>query len=607
MLYAKVVLGLPIDVAFDYSLPRGFENRVCVGARVWVNFRNRKSVGYVVGLTKSSAIKNIKDISGLVDERPLLGKEMLLLARKLADYYCCSYGEAIESILPPELRKGKNLEGAPQRDTLLSEPVTLGSVPQVLPQVLHDLEPKRRWEIYVEEAKRAQDAGRSAIILFSDIQLVLRAKEIFEKAKVNDVHALYRKEKEEFMVWQEVRSKESSIVLGTRSAVFAPVNNLGLIILDHEEDSVYKQEQVPHYHAREAALMRAEIEGAKVILESFSPTVGTFYPVKDEKTEYRLIKRQKAYPQVKIIDTKRMPYAERKSKEIFSRLLTDAIFSVLNSKGKVLVFINRRGFATYAACHNCGKALKCPACNISLVYHFDQDILRCHHCAFKMEPPKICPNCNRGYIKYSGIGTDKIESELARIFPQARIGEDIVVSTSFILKDEERNFDLICVLNIDNALNRVDYMAAEKVFYLLSGLITLTDKKIIISTSFPQHHCFEALVKGDPRIFYNEELRFRKQLKYPPFRHMALVKARGRDEQKVKKAAEDLFEKLKAGSKGVEALSINPGDPPKLRGNFYWQILLSGLSPQKLSKFLKIHLKDCRYSGIIVTVDIDPL
>ncbi|MDD3088139.1 MAG: primosomal protein N', partial [Candidatus Omnitrophica bacterium] len=434
MLYAKVVLGLPIDVAFDYSLPQGFQNKVSVGARVWVNFRNRKSVGFVVGLTKISAIKNIKDILGLIDERPLLGKEMLLLARKLADYYCCSYGEAIESMLPQELRKGKNLGDAPQRDTLLLEPGTLGSVPI---ELAHDLEPKRRWEIYIEEIKKAQDAGKSVIILFSDIQLVLRAKELFEKAQIKGLYALYRKEKEEFMVWQEVASKKNCVVLGTRSAVFAPVNNLGLIILDHEEDSVYKQEQVPHYHAREVALMRSEIEGARVILESLSPNLGSFYLAREKKIGYRLIKRQKAYPEVRIIDTKRMPYAERKSRAIFSRLLSDAIFSVLNAKGKTLIFINRRGFATYAACHNCGKALKCPACNISLVYHFDQDILRCHHCAFKMAPPKICPNCNRGYIKYSGIGTDKIESELARIFPQARIGEDIVVSTSLILKDEE--------------------------------------------------------------------------------------------------------------------------------------------------------------------------
>jgi len=618
--YAKVVLGLPVDVAFDYSIPQDLQKNITVGARVLVNFRNKKSVGYVVGLTQKSGIKNIKAIVGLIDEQPLLSREMLLLARRIAEYYCCSYGEAIEAMVPQEIRKGKNLGDAPQGASLpskipvfskfpsISSQKLTGSVPLgSVPQVLHVLEPKKRWQIYIEEVKKAQDAEKSAIILFSDIQTVLKAKEILEKAQVKDVYLLYRKEKEEFALWQEVRLKESCVVLGTRSAVFAPVNNLGLIILDHEEDSVYKQEQAPHYHAREAALMRAEIGGVKVILESISPSLQSFYLAKKKKIGYQVIKRQKAYPEVKIIDTKRMPYAERKSRAIFSRSLTDALVSVLNAKGKSLVFINRKGFATYAACHNCGKALKCPDCNISLVYHFDQDVLRCHHCSFKMAPPLVCPNCNAGYIKYSGLGTDKIESELARIFPQAHIGDDIIVSTSSILKEEERNFDLICVLNIDNAINRADYMAAEKVFYLLSGLATLTDKKIIVPTNFPEHHCFKSFLSGDHNIFYAQELKFRKQLKYPPLKHMAQVKVRGRDADKVKKAAEGLFDKLKEGSRGIKALSVNPSEPPKLRGNFYWQILLNALNPQKLSKFLKIHLKDCRYSGIIVTVDVDPL
>ncbi|MBN2831183.1 MAG: primosomal protein N' [Candidatus Omnitrophica bacterium] len=603
MLYAKVVLGLPVDLAFDYSVPKAFQKNIAVGARVLVNFRNKKSTGYVIGLAHKTGIKNIKDVLGLIDEKPLLGKDMLLLARKIADYYCCSYGEAIKAMVPQEVRKGKNLGDAPQGTRLHQRSVPLGSVPQVL----HVLEPKRRWEIYIAEAKKAQESGESAIILFSDIQRVLKAKEIFKDARIENIRLLYRKEKEEFTIWQEIRSKAGCIVLGTRSAVFAPVNNLGLIILDHEEDSSYKQEQVPHYHARQVAFMRAKIEGAKIILESISPDLESFYLAQERKIDYRVVKREKDYPKVMIIDTRRTPYAQRKNRAIFSRDLTDAILAVLKLKGKVLVFINRRGFATYVVCNNCGKVLKCPRCNINLVYHYDQDILRCHHCVFKMAPPQICPDCHAGYIKYSGIGTDKVESELARIFPQARVGEEIIVSTSLILKEEGQNFDLICVLNIDHAINRVDYMAADKVFYLLSGLITLTDREIIIPTSFPGHHCFESLLKADPRIFYLQELKFRRQLKYPPFRHIAQVKLRGRIEVNVKKAAERLFEKLKEGSKDVRALSISPGEPPKLRGNFYWQILFSALSPQKLSKFLKIHLKNDRYSGIIVTVDIDPL
>jgi primosomal protein N' (replication factor Y) len=601
VLYAKVVLGLPMDLAFDYSLPFSLQKNISLGSRVFVNFRNRKSVGYVAGLSKSSGVKNVKDVLSLIDEKPVLNKTMFLLAKRISEYYASSLGEAIETMLPEELRKGRMVKGEYlAHATLLADKNTAHLL-------IHDLSPRKRWEVYIAETKKALAAKRSVIILFSDIPAVLRAKALFETALGKEVYISYRKQPKELLSWESIRSDSTAVVLGTRSAVFAPVNNLGLIILDREEDSVYKQEQVPHYHAREVAFMRCELEGARFILESVSPSLGSFYLAQNEEINYQLIPRAKSSLEVKIIDTKRMPYSERNSKSIFSRSLSDAIAAVLNAKGKTLVFINRKGFATYAACHNCGLALKCPSCNISLVYHFDQNLLRCHHCSFKMEPPKICPSCNAGYIKYSGTGTDKIESEIARIFPQARIGTDIFVSTSLILKEEEAKFDLVCVLNIDYSLNRVDYMAAEKVFYLLSGLALLTDKKIIIPTSFPEHHCFKAIFTGDPDIFYSEELKFRKQLGFPPYKHVALVKLRGKDPVNVRKAAEDLFSNLKGGDKTVKALSLNPGNPEKLRGNFYWQILFSASSAKSLSRFLKIHLKEFRYSGIIITVDVDPV
>jgi primosomal protein N' (replication factor Y) (superfamily II helicase) len=603
MLYVKVVLGLPLDCSFDYFVPKELEKEVSVGARVWVNFRNKKSVGYIVGLAKRTKIKKVKEVLGLIDKSPLLSKNLLKLARNLADYYCSSYGEAIEAMLPQPFRQGKPGDALQGARLPLSESGSLGSVPQVL----EGREPSKRWEFYIKELKKAESEGNSAIVLFSDMQTLLKAKDIFEKAQIKDIFIFHRKEKDESLIWQEARLKQRCVVLGTRSAIFAPLNNLKLIIIDREEDSVYKQEQSPHYHARQIAFMRAKIEDAQVILESTSPSVESFFLTQEKKAIYQILNRLKPYPQISIVDTKRMPYAERRSKAIFPRVLTDAIFSTLSQEGKVLVFINRRGFATFSACHNCGKALKCPACNTSLVYHYDQSLLKCRHCAFKMALPDICPNCNAGYIKYSGLGTDKVESELARIFPQARIGDDIIASASAILKEEDKDFDLICVLNIDNALNRVDFMAAEKVFYLLSGLVALTSKKIIILTTYPRHHIFKSLEKKDPQIFYAQELKFRKQLKYPPFRSMALLKLRGRAEDKVKKAAEGLFEKLKEGSRGIEALSVNPGEPPKLRSNYYWQILFTASSPLTLSKFLKNNLKDVKYSGIIVTIDINPI
>ncbi|MDD5465362.1 MAG: primosomal protein N' [Candidatus Omnitrophica bacterium] len=613
MLYAKVVLGLPIDGPFDYLIPADLENKISVGARAWVNFRNKKEVAYVVGLSNKTKIKKIKEISALIGQSPILDEKMLLLTRRLAEYYCCSWGEAIETALPDEIRKGK-ING-----TVSIFPQSSSRKIETVPSFVQGQD---RMPVYLREIKEVQAQKRSAIVLFSDISEAERAKKLIEKDLGIEVFLTFRKQPKELEVWEKIRQAQYCVVIGTRSTIFSPVNDLGLIIVDQEDDRVYKQEQAPHYHAREVALMRAQIQGAKVILASHSLSLESFYLAQKENLKREIIPSKKAYPQVKIIDVRRLAYAQRKSKSLFSKFLADAIYAQLGEKGKILLVINRTGFATAAACHNCGAALKCPRCNINLVFHFEEDKLRCHHCNFKMEAPKICPSCNTGYIKYSGIGTEKVESELARIFPQARIkiiGEakeginlldaDIFVATGSVVKQQGTlNFDLIGVLAIDNSLNRVDFRAAEKTFSLLAGLVSLTSKTMIIQSANANHHCFQALVKNDPQLFYREELKQRKQLELAPFKHMILLKARGSGLEKVKQAAADLFEKLNGlKSNSIKILSLNPGQPPKLRGNFYYQILMRASSAEKASHFLKLHLKEWHYSGIIVSVDLDPV
>ena len=612
MLYANVVLGLPIDGPFDYLVPADLENKIAVGARVWVNFRNKKEVAYVVELSSKTKIKKVKDISAVIDAVPVLDEQILLLTHKLADYYCCSWGEAMEAALPNELRKGKPTKGD-------SSPIISCSPSRKKETVL--VQGQNRIMVYLREIKKALAAKQSAIVLFSDIPEAERAKELIEKELGIEVFLAFRKQSKELDTWEKIRQAPYCVVLGSRSSIFSPVNNLGLIIIDQEEDQVYKQEQVPHYHAREVARMRAEIAGAKVILGSQTPSLESFYLAEKDKLEYEFIPSSAAYPEVKIIDLRRLSYAERKSKTIFSKFLVDAIYATLAEKGKVLLLINRKGFATSAACHNCGLALKCPRCNINLVFHFDEDKLKCHHCNFKMEVPKICPSCNTGYIKYYGTGTEKVESELARIFPQAAVtllGEenkrvpcpdaDIFVATSAVIKHQELNFDLIGVMLIDNSLNRVDFRAAEKTFSLLRDLVNLTSKKVIIQSANANHHCFRALIKNDVRFFLKEELKQRKQLNFAPYKHMILLRIRGINLEKVKKSGSDLFEKLsriKTGS--IKILAFNPGQPAKLRGNFYYQILMRASSVEKASHFLKLHLKESHFSGIIVTVDVDPI
>ncbi|PIQ87585.1 MAG: primosomal protein N' [Candidatus Omnitrophica bacterium CG11_big_fil_rev_8_21_14_0_20_43_6] len=605
MLYAKVVLGLPIDGPFDYLVPADWEEKLNPGSRVRVNFRNKKEVAYVVELNNKTKIKKIKEIISAIDHFPILDEPMLLLTKRLAQYYCCSWGEAIDAALPDELRKGKTIK----EEQVSSGDKTSGTgkppLEDQLPLFVQGID---RMPVYLKETKKVLAAKRSAIILCSNIAAVERVKSIVEDSLGIETYIAFRKQPRELESWGKIRQIDHCVVVGLRSSIFSPVNNLGLIIIDQPEDQVYKQEQVPHYHAREVAFMRGQIQGAKVILGSHSLSLESFYLLQKEKMELENIPSKSAYPLIKVIDLRRLAYAERKNKPMFSKFLLDAIQAVLAEKGNVLLVVNRKGFATMVSCHNCGKSLKCPRCNINLVFHFDEDRLKCHHCNFKMPVPKICPHCNAGYIKYFGAGVEKVESELARIFPLARLGQDIVVSTGAVTNQRGANFDLIGILGIDDLLNRVDFRAAEKVFSMLTGIINLTSKKVIIQSGNSNHHCFQALIKNNPQLFLKEEFKNRKQLNFAPFRHMILLKIRGMDQEKVKAAAQDLFQRLnKIRTSSLKLLWLNPGQPPKLRGNFYYQILMRALSVEKAGHFLKLHLKAGHSSGIIVTVDVDPV
>jgi primosomal protein N' (replication factor Y) len=245
--------------------------------------------------------------------------------------------------------------------------------------------------------------------------------------------------------------------------------------------------------------------------------------------------------------------------------------------------------------------------------------LRCHYCNYKTALINICPVCNSGYVKLGGTGTEKIESEAARIFPQARISvindkgdfdssADIVIATSSVLKHSELTFSLIAVLGIDNSFNRIDFRATERAYSILAGLANLTKDKIIIQSALRNNHALLACTNNDAQYFYKNEMRERKRFNFPPYRHFALVKLRGYSEEKVSLAAEALFKKLNIAPKkeAIKVLSLSAAVQPKLRGNYYWQILLSSKKSLQLGTFLKLNLKDFRHSGIIVTVDIDP-
>lgn len=610
-MYAQVVFGLAISGPFDYIVPAEFRGKIKPGARVRVSFGRRMLVGYVVGLLAHTKVRKLKPISELIDAEPLLNDKALLLTKWLSEYYCCSWGEAIETWLPEALRKGRVAEAVKYKSDAcrINKPPVLLQCP----------DRSVRWGYYLKEISRVLNNGASVIVLLPDTDSLVIAKEKIESGLNLHAALLYRKQPKELDAWLKARQADTRIVLGTRSAVFAQPQGLGLIIVDEEGDFVYKQDQVPHYHARELALKRAEIEGIEIILGASVLSLESIYLYKQGKAELKALAGSAKLPQIDVIAPVRSRGA--RSQGILSKYASDSILSCLASGQKALIFINRKGFATSAYCHSCGLALKCPRCAINLVYHFQEKTLSCHYCNFKMPPPEICPSCNAGYIKYSGLGTEKIESELSRIFPQARIAKydaehspgfsdaDILVASQSVIKAAGLRFSLVVVMAVDSLFNRIDFRALEKTFYVLAELSGLAGDKIIVETHLGQHYMFSALKSGDYNIFYDQELKYRKELSFPPYRHFAAVKLRGSDSCKVKDCASKLMEYLngRLKDKSIKFISLNPGHHPKLRGNFYWQLLFSSPSPEKLSRFLKISLKDFSHSGIIVTVDIDPI
>ena len=428
-MYARIVLNLPIEGPFDYFVPPAWESNLKPGVRAEVSFGRRYCLGYVVGKAKRAQVKKVKPIFKIIDDAPVLDKALLKLTREVADYYACSWGEAIETAMPTSLRKGRRIE-------LNIAKIHKAKNKKAEIVLLQDLSGRKRREVYLEEINKSVYMGEGVIILAPDKESAsLIRKEIKDRlnnVEVGLIHS-YLPEKEELRQWLEIKSGRIRVVVGTRMAIFAPLANPGLIIIEEEQSPVYKHEAVPHYNAVGVARIRARLQGAKLILSSHSPRLETWYQAKRGRIKYILKDIDISTGQIKIIDLHRAGFIPQRRRLRISIALEDAINQALNQGGRALLFLNRRGFAIFVRCQNCGAVLRCPRCNANLILHFKNSMLVCHRCNYKARSPRVCPTCNSGYIRYSGLGTEKLESELSRIYPHmeiARLDKDCLLYTS---------------------------------------------------------------------------------------------------------------------------------------------------------------------------------
>ena len=505
-------------------------------------------------------------------------------------------------------------------------------------------------EVYLQAIAHALGNNKGAIVLVPEISLtpqtVERFKARFSSGPLQTLVAVLHSHLstgERHDEWHKIRQGRAKIVIGARSAIFAPVEPLGLIIVDEEHEYSYKQEEAPRYHARDVAVLRGQREGAPVVLGSATPSLESYYNVKRNKyTLLELTHRvdDKRMPIVRVIDM-RTEHRKDKGTPIFSQRLKDAIHARLENNEQTILFLNRRGFATSMQCHDCGFVAECPNCSLSLTYHRREQVIRCHICGHSTRAPLECPECRSRQIRFHGLGTEKVEDVLGKLFPNAAIcrmdsdalkrkddyrrilGDfgrgkiDILVGTQMIAKGLHfPRVTLVGIVYADTGLHLADFRAGERTFQLLTQVAGRAGRgdvegEVIVQSFTPFHPAIQFARRHDFEGFYEEEMEFREQLQYPPYTRAAMLTLRGRNEEKVSFSADHLKKIVgKTSSKIKDLIIAGPAPAPLLRAeSFYrYQIMLRTGQMTVLSRMLEgVTTSLTLPNGVTLTVDIDPM
>lgn len=514
-----------------------------------------------------------------------------------------------------------------------------------LPMLLHGVTGSGKTAVYLSAMQSVLAKGRSAILLVPEIGLT--------PAMAADLHQIFGDEvailhsalsdDERTEQWKRIRSGESHIVVGTRSAVFAPVADLALIVVDEEHDHSYKQEEMPRYHARDVAVMRAKMCSAAVVLGSATPSLETYH--NGVRGKYRLLElperiEKRPLPEVKILDM-REEFHRTKKDEVLSRKLVEEIGERLSRHEQVMVLLNRRGYSAFVLCRECGEAVYCKNCAISMTYHKREHRLVCHYCGYTRPAPKTCPKCGSEFVQYLGTGSEKLEHLLHGMFPQARIarldrdtvrgrddfermlnalhaGEiDLLVGTQMIAKGHDvANVTLVGVVASDAALSFPDFRAAERTFQLLTQVAGRAGRgdapgKVVLQTFFPDHYAIQFAAAHDYRGFYEKEIRFRSWMHYPPFSAVSnvLVRSPKLDEAL---AWSGILGKWFASTRleGVRVLGPAAAAIVRLKTEYRYHFLLKSASRERMNEVLRAMLEHADTQKIPrnhVVVDVDAL
>jgi primosomal protein N' (replication factor Y) (superfamily II helicase) len=739
--FVRVIIDRAIQRELDYSVPETLADRVHVGSRVRVPFRDKSALATVLAALERSDAKGIRPIEALVGDGPILSESLLELAKWMSAYYCCPIETVMRSLLPQVIRRAeigwkkqlvvypakidksepdwqqtidKLRRRAPRQAELLEEiaklekptPATqllraasvdnqtlrslakrglidlreeaverdphadeqfiatgnlelnaeqiaaLKKVTEALttaetakPILLHGVTGSGKTEIYLQAIRAALDRGRSAIVLVPEISLTPQTVERFKSrfAEIHDAVAVlhsHLSQGERHDEWHKIHSGRARIVIGARSAVFAPLRNLGLIIVDEEHETTYKQEEAPRYHARDVAVVRAKMEKCAVVLGSATPSLESYHNATIGKYDLVTLTQrvdERQMPLIRIVDLRQ---ERRKGKivPILSEKLSQAIADRLEKREQTILFLNRRGFSTSLLCSNCGEARNCPNCSVALTFHRHMARLSCHLCGHTAAVPKKCPECGKDALIYAGFGTEKVESTVSQFFPKANVRRmdadsmtrkdayretlrnfragkiDILVGTQMIAKGLHfPNVTLVGIINADLALHLPDFRAGERTFQLLTQVAGRagrgeTPGEVFVQTYTPFSPSIQFARHHDFAGYFQQELEFRERCNFPPFKHAVLITVRSEHEARAKLSAETLVRRLKEALSPEFTLSdAAPAPLEKLQGQFRFHILLRGEAIMRLSRLVRETVDKLPLpEDVIAAVDVDP-
>ena len=809
--YAEIVLPMPVDRAFTYAVPESLRERSCVGMRAVVPVKNRVDTGYIVAFRKTTDLERVRSIVDLPDDAPVFDENRLQLCRWIADYYCCSWGEALQSAVPAGLKIGtkmrytlvqeainagrfterqrkviadlfkrgpltegqlaatvgrgalsNTLQALVRRGVLLAEPVvkdggvsirtetyvrlvedavpdgpTLEALQRRAPKqsavyldllhtggehaatamyekhgvnaaVLktledkgliervereyyrapdfsaeghaaekHTLNPEQRGaydaiadaldarhyqtfllrgitgsgktEVYLQAIERALALGRDAIILVPEISLTPQTVGRFFARFQQDIAVLHSglSGGERYDEWRRAQRGEVRIVVGARSAIFAPLPDVGIIVVDEEHDGSYKQGETPRYHARDVAIVRARMNDAVCVLGSATPSIEAYRNSEVGKSRrIELLTRATAgrLPEVQLVDM-RIETKEAGGHVILSRTLELAVKQRVDAGEQVILLLNRRGFSPFVLCPQCGWVAQCADCQVSMTYHSSGGVLRCHYCNAERAKPEVCDECYFNPLIYLGTGTQKAEDYLMRAFPGCRVarmdadttagkgghakilgrfasGEiDILIGTQMLAKGHDYpGVTLVGVINADTGLALPDFRAAENTFQLLTQVAGRAGRgdrpgQVILQTYRPKHYAVQAAKDHDYAGFYAREIETREGASYPPFRRMASLSIECEDPLLAEKAAvilrrmtQDQVNAL--GFRGVEILGPSPAVVRRVKKKYRWNLAVLSRSAQRLNtltRAVRDAFNERATSGKVqLKVDLDP-